>query len=351
MSISSSNDRIANLPFGRIWLLTGITLVLFFIGWNCFWFSNKVIPLPDDDAKLWSYHRRRVSDSGNKTVVLIGSSRIQTGLDQSVFTKFTGRKTIQLAIIGQSPIPTLQNLADDETFQGTVISDFSEFIVYQNEMDQNSRQTVTAWIREYQEGKMTDDFEFWLRGYGRYLVAHPYLGTNPADSLKNIFTGQVFHQKTIDEMNNHKHSTFFDRTMIFKMGDFLTKEEEEDLIKKLQKAPVESMRYLIENNPPKPEKIREIINNIEGLVQKIQSRGGKVVFVNFPMSGELARLNDIAFPREKFWDVLTANTTAETFHYKDYPQLQFECPDGSHLKAEDTPQFTENLVKIIYGIQ
>jgi hypothetical protein len=150
MSISNSNDRLPKLPFGKIWLLIGISLILFIVGWDFFWLTNNVMLLPNDDENLWSYHRRRVQRE-NKSVVLIGSSRMQMGFDQNKFTELTGRKTIQLAVVGESPIPLLQNLAEDETFHGTIISDFSEYLNFQKELYPDYPSLALARLKHYQK--------------------------------------------------------------------------------------------------------------------------------------------------------------------------------------------------------
>ena len=215
MSISNSNERLPSLPFGKIWILIGFSLFIFIFIWNGFWITRQVGPLPKDDANLWAYHRRRVTKEGERAVVLIGSSRMQTGLAQAKFTELTGYNTIQLAIAGESPIPVLQNLSEDESFKGIVISDFSEFLVYTRELYSNSDQLVNQWIREFKESKSSDDFEFMLRGYSRYLLANPTLGDNPSDSLINIITGKAFKMRSTHKIAFEAKQTHFDRALIF----------------------------------------------------------------------------------------------------------------------------------------
>ncbi len=349
MAFDTANDRLFKFRVGLVWGATCLLVVLFFIGWNVFWFSNNVLPLPQNDAELWSYHRRRLNYEANNSVILIGTSRMQLGLVQKKFTELTGRKTIQLAIVGESQLPVLQNLAEDETFHGTVISDFSEYLIFQTELHPDYPSLAKEWIKHFQESKQADDFEFWLRGYGKYLIANPQLGDNPPDAMKNIVTGKAFAPQTIEKRFANSHPTFFDRSLIFDLERFLTKDEAAEMFEKIRQAPLPGMKKFIETSPPTLEKYLEMGNKVESYVQKIQARGGKVIIVNFPMSGEVAELTETAFPKKQFWDVFAAKTSAKTIHFKDYPQLQFECPDESHLAAKDTPIFTENLVKIIYG--
>ncbi|HRH46579.1 MAG TPA: hypothetical protein PKY82_33355, partial [Pyrinomonadaceae bacterium] len=301
----------------------------------------------NDDEKLWSFHRRRVARESESSIVLIGSSRMQIGLNQSKFTELTRHKTIQLAVTGESPIPVLKDFAEDESFRGTIISDFADYLIYQKEKYPNYPQQITDWIKFYHESKTGDDFEFRLQVYGRYLVANPNLGKNTPEVLKNIVTGQAFESRNAERLITDVHPTFFDRSLIFDMDKFLTREEKNAIIDMQRQSYIETLKSAIQKDPPQPQFFLEISNKIEEYVKKIQSRGGKVIIVYFPTSGEVGRLNEIALPRKLFWDVLATKTTAKTIHFQDYPQLQFECPDGSHLDPKDTPKFTEELVKII----
>jgi hypothetical protein len=80
-------------------------------------------------------------------------------------------------------------------------------------------------------------------------------------------------------------------------------------------------------------------------VNKLRSRGGKIVFVRFPHSGELKKLEDRLSPREKTWDPLIKSTGAPGIYYSDFPELSgFNCPEWSHLSAGDSVEFTKRLV-------
>ena len=94
----------------------------------------------------------------------------------------------------------------------------------------------------------------------------------------------------------------------------------------------------------------EGIQKLEDLVTKIQTRGGKVIFVRFPTSGNCWQMDEEYLPKAKYWDVFAAHTRARTIHFKDYPSLSaFECPDCSHLDYRDAILFTKALVAILYA--
>lgn len=48
--------------------------------------------------------------------------------------------------------------------------------------------------------------------------------------------------------------------------------------------------------------------------EQIRARGGKVVFVRFPYTGELKALEDRLSPREKTWDPLLKATNVPGIH-------------------------------------
>ena len=83
----------------------------------------------------------------------------------------------------------------------------------------------------------------------------------------------------------------------------------------------------------------------KALVEKLRARGGRVVFVRFPVSGDLKATEDRDTPRARTWDRLLKETTAPGIYFEDYPELAgFTCPEWSHLSAGDSVEFTKRLV-------
>ena len=80
-------------------------------------------------------------------------------------------------------------------------------------------------------------------------------------------------------------------------------------------------------------------------IEKLRRRGGKIVFVRFPVSGELKAFEDKATPRTGIWDRLLARSAAPGIYFEDFPELAgFDCPEWSHLSASDSVEFTKRLV-------
>jgi hypothetical protein len=93
------------------------------------------------------------------------------------------------------------------------------------------------------------------------------------------------------------------------------------------------------------EGIEKRFADVNAAVEKIRSRGGKIVFVRFPHTGGLKELEDRNTPREKTWDPLLKMTGAPGIYYSDFPDLSgFNCPEWSHLSASDSVEFSKRLV-------
>src|SRR2546423_14901054 len=113
-------------PFLKAGILTASLTILFMIFFEWFWRSRGFPISYNDDESLWANKRAEVYDPIDKTTVVIGSSRIKFDLDIPLFEKMTGNKLVQLAMVGSSPKPVLEDLANDENFKGKLIIDITE---------------------------------------------------------------------------------------------------------------------------------------------------------------------------------------------------------------------------------
>jgi hypothetical protein len=90
------------------------------------------------------------------------------------------------------------------------------------------------------------------------------------------------------------------------------------------------------------------LEHVASWVQAIRQRGGNVIFIRMPVSGSLRRLEDEAFPDR---DRTIASLAASGINVVDFdkePTLSgFDCPDESHLDAEDAARFSAALARIL----
>jgi hypothetical protein len=80
-------------------------------------------------------------------------------------------------------------------------------------------------------------------------------------------------------------------------------------------------------------------------IQRIQARGGKVVFLRLPVTGPLVEREEELAPRAATWDRLVKENDVPAIHFDEHPELRaFDCPEWSHLSAHDSVEFTRRLV-------
>lgn len=100
--------------------------------------------------------------------------------------------------------------------------------------------------------------------------------------------------------------------------------------------------------PIPPDRLGDRFQEIEQDVSLIQARGGRVVFVRFPVSGEFLEMEENLFPRTQYWDAFARQTQGLTIHFQDYEKLAgFVAPDGSHLDYRDAEKFSLALAAVL----
>ena len=90
-------------------------------GWEYYWRAFGAVPGFRDDDALWARQRRRIDDGEGSATVLIGPSRTFFDVQLDAWERVSGRRPIQLAVDGTSPLFALEDLADDPLFTGRIL--------------------------------------------------------------------------------------------------------------------------------------------------------------------------------------------------------------------------------------
>ena len=91
--------------------------------------------------------------------------------------------------------------------------------------------------------------------------------------------------------------------------------------------------------------IQKRFRDSKSCIDTLRSRGGKIVFVRFPVSGGLKQIEDKRTPRAQTWEPLVQQTGVPGIYFEDFPELaSFTCPEWSHLSAGDSVEFTKRLI-------
>jgi hypothetical protein len=101
--------------------MTVIVVLIVFAGaaaWEMYVRSIGYAPTLNDTEDLWVQARRRVQP---ESVAIVGDSRPVFDLDLDELEKGLGKRPVQLALPGSCAYPVLADLANDESFHGTII--------------------------------------------------------------------------------------------------------------------------------------------------------------------------------------------------------------------------------------
>lgn len=316
------------VSWANTWLLA-IGLVLICLGgWEGVWRGQGFVPLLNDDARLWAAARAQVKDNDPRAVVLVGTSRMQLGIHVQAFRNTTGIQPVQLSMNAEVPIVVLRHFAQDPSFRGLIICDMMEDWFYVEAVAGKAAE----WIDVYTTQTGSAGMELWLS----HLIQRAFVFRLGDLSLSNVWRAWQ-----ADYWPRPSYTTL--------LADRSIQADYSRLERKWREAPVIKAREAFRTQPPwSAEEFRERARTLDAMIAPLYKRGGEVVFVRFPTSGELWELENARYPRRRYWDVFASQTQAKTIHFRDYPALsRFDCPDGSHLDSRDTKAFTIALAEVL----
>lgn len=333
LSSTSNSDRAwPEGPWLKTWLLAIALALAAVAGWEAELRHLGHRPTIVDDDALWASQRDRVyTTDGRKPIVLIGDCRIQLGLVPQVLrNSLPGRRIVQLAIQETSPIATLRDLAADPRFDGIVICGLDSRQLCKDMWDTQQRY-VAYYHTAYHWNARVNRFLSTLMQ--KTLVSlHPRLRLSELTIL--LARGKPFPAPYYLE-------THADRSRLADYGGV-------DL-EAHRKWALDRTHWLSNDRQlPGVEEWLHDAMEVEEWVGTIQARGGRVVFMRPPTSGQVYDYEEFIFPKAMFWDAFAARTSALCIHFKDVPQLAgFDCPDTVHLDRADAPRFTRELGKTL----
>ena len=311
----------------QTWFLAGLLLVVMSGSLELFWRQAGHFATVNDDEGLWAEARSQIDDDP-RTVVLVGLSRMQLDVSSEPFrARYPGRKLVRLESPQRHPVSALEDLARDPEFRGTVIASIS-----------------MPWVREgvyrgfEQELSYLQDRYGWNARFNRKLatiIQSHVVFTNPRLRLRDVIEDAVRTGRLPDP---HFLLTHPDRS---RAGYLLLRSDYAGVAKMIEAA----SRNRHSEQHISPESLLTELRHVDEMAERIRMRGGRVIFVRLPTTGNLWDIDESHYPRAQYWDVFSRQTRTPTLHFQDVPSLAaFECPDGSHLDAKDRHAFTEALL-------
>jgi len=326
-------------------LFVALVLTLLMLGaWEWHWRSFGVEPSIANTDALWATQRRRIDQGeGDGATVLIGSSRMLFDLQLPVWQALSGKRPIQLALEGTSPMFALEDLADDPNFRnarllvGVAPDIFFSGFAYRGD--------VLKYTRKQSPSQRV----------GQWLSMHfvePFLAFDDPDyALPAVLERQDWWP-----VRPGMHP----RKDVRKLMVVTAPDRASHIWDKLEKDPayaalaqsIWAQHFSLGPGMPTPARLRtltaEQIARASVAVAKLRKRHVEVIFVRTPSAGQYLVFEDKLFPRAQTWDVLLARTGAPGVHFQDHPELQgLWLPEWSHLATRDAVRFTGALYRII----
>lgn len=319
-------------------ILTLVLVVSFIVGWEWYWNNKGYTATYNDDKALWTNKRREAYH--DKATVFIGSSRIKFDLDIPTWEATTNEKAVQLSLVGTSPRLLLEDLANDENFSGKLVVDITEVLFFSKNpaFHQSAKEAIGFYQRQTLSERLSSEISFALEANLAFLEERRFSLNTLLNDLEIPNRAGVF---VVPPFPKGFEWTNFDRqTYMSEM--FLS--DSNDL-----KRQTDIWSKLIMGDPTPAvdgEELMQIFKEIKTNVDRIKSRGGKVIFVRTPSSGPMAEGEEKKYPKAKYWDKLIAFTQCEGLHYLDDPATKnLICPEWSHLSPKDAVFYTQQLAQ------
>ena len=327
-------------PWGAILAGAFVLCAMLVGGWELYWRAFGVTPGYRNSDAQWVMQRRRIDAGEGGRTVLIGASRTLFDTSLPVWERITGQRPIQLCLEGTSPIPILQNLADDANFTGRLVIDVSPDIIFTGF---KYRASVLPFLRNETPSQRVGE---WLS----MTFIEPYVAFyDPDFALATVVRRQNWPLRP--GMGPH--------TMVRKLAvhdyDRNTRMWDKVVDDPDYRALARSIWAEDFGEPPPkmdtPENAQKVIDGeidkAVAAIDTLRARGVRVLFVRPPSDGEYYAYEQKYLPRAKTWDLLLERTHAPGIHFEDHPELQgYVLPEWSHMSPPEAERYTAAIVPL-----
>jgi hypothetical protein len=331
LTLSSANERLPNGPWARTWLCSLILSALALSSLESWLRAREIVPTLNDSLELWCRARSQVRDNDRDQVAVVGSSRIRLALDTEVWTDcFDGKRPIMLAIEACSPYPILFDLCMQSSFSGIILCDVSPAFFFKG-VDLDDPHGPNVFLARYRKYTASDALEQELR-----IIAQEHLAFRRPNMALTQVAGNFLTRGKLPSASYRQ--VLRDRSSY---ADY----------SKIDLAPLAKARQdeaVSQGTGVPPDQLGLDLQFLNFMVDRIQSRGGRVIFVRVPISGFIREVDEKNFPRKQYWDMLASTTHGLTINFADYLELShFICPEGGHMDLRDRAAYTRSLARII----
>lgn len=331
-------------PWSRIFVATVVLCALMVGGWEFYWRAYGVAPTYRNSDGQWLVQRRRLDNGEGGATVLIGASRILFDTQLPVWEKITGKRPIQLALEGTSPVPIMESLAADPNFTGRLLVDVSPDIIFTGFA---YRATVLPYLRNQTPSQRIGD---WL---SMRFLEPVFAFYDPDYALSTVVLRQPWPERPgLHSRISVRRLAVHDEDRNTQLWDKVVTDAEYRALARSIWAqdfgdPANSRKA--KANPKEAQQaIDDAITRAAAAIATLRARGVRVLFLRAPSAGEYYAYEQRDFPRAKTWEPLLEQSHTPGIHFEDYPELQgYDLPEWSHMSASEAERYTAAVVPII----
>jgi hypothetical protein len=338
---------IPQIPWRGMTVVVVLLVIAAAIAWEIYCRSIGYGPTLNNTEDLWAMARQHVQP---ESVVIIGDSRGWFDLDLDELQKGLGKRPVQLAGPGSCPYPVLADLTNDETFHGTIICSFTPRLFMappgsppmeraEKNVRRSRTQTPAQRASQYLAMPLEEHVAFLKQ---QDLTLEELLKRLPIPNRPDALVQPPL-PRYFQTIDRERRARMIEECA--RPGSELQQTIQQRWIRLFTPAPpptyIPKEVFMAEMG----KAIEQRFQDVAAASKKLRARGGKIVFVRLPVSGELKVLEDRTTPRSQIWDRVIKDTAAPGIYYEDFPELaSFDCPEWSHLSAGDSVEFSKRLV-------
>lgn len=319
------------MPWFRIWVFALLAVVVIAGTWEHALRNAGLGPEYIDNRALWTDTRHRLTSEGADGVALLGASRHQRAIDVATMSNVLGRPVYQLSVEGTSALPTLENLAADPRFRGTVIYSVAPAFSFNRRLSKLDGGNQSKWVRFYFDQSRVQRAEQRLR-----LLLQGVLAMRSPDAALSRVIESV---RESGRLPGPDHKTVYgDRSVHI---DYAAQPGRPD------RAGIVDL-YLQNTEPYSEAEFQTVVNYFATLVRLLRQKGCDVFVVRLPSDKQVLELEQRMFPEAMFWGAMERQTDATFVHFEDYPELNgYLSEDGSHIDSDRNSEFTDALSRVL----
>jgi hypothetical protein len=334
------------LPWKGIVTAVALITVTATAAWEFYARNKGYGPSLNDTPDLWAEQRAKVkSDS----LVLVGTSRMLFNADLDEIERGLGQRPIQLALAGSSPFPVLADLAQDESFRGTVILDIvpAMFLAPAGppmEVSQKALKRRDEWNYSqkwgHQLGMLVEQQLAFLKQED--LTLTQLLKQVPIPDRANAQIGPPLppYFYTVDR---DRRGRMVEAAAV--IGSPLQQRVANGWLPLFTMPPPPSFIPVAKFQELMGKAIEKRFADTAKHIATLKARGVRIVFVRFPVAGPLIEKEEAIVPLAAGWGRLVQENNVPAINFSDHPELStFVLPEWSHLSAPDSVEYTRLLV-------